>query len=108
MIFFRSGIVALAVAGAFVVAGCRFYDYQLRVHNGTTQTLLIRVNPHLTADGGKDAGIRYVREIEPGGEGVPVQWYGAPDNAIELLEPDCNVLGILHSQDGVTYSVTGI
>jgi len=94
-------IAALVI---FVAIGCERFDYQLRVHNGTARVLLVRVNP-----GYNEAQYHaFVREIEPGADGVPVAWHGSRENLVEVLDPSCKVLGTLHSQDGVTYTLPGV
>lgn len=98
----------LVVASSLLVTGCRLFDYQLRVHNGTTETWLVKANPHFRLENGADAGTYYVRVIEPGAEGVPLQWYGDKNNPVELLYPDCRSAGFLESQDGESYMVPGV
>ena len=95
--------MAFALAVSLVVAGCYAPDYQLRVHNGTAQTWWVRVAAH-----GHGTNVYAVAEVPPSADGVAVQWSGRPDSPVELLDEQCRSHGTFTSQDGVTYTVTGV
>jgi hypothetical protein len=46
--------------------------------------------------------------VNPGESGFALAWIGDTNVPIELLDKDCNVLGVFESSDGVEYTVKGV
>jgi hypothetical protein len=86
---------------SLVVIGCGDFDFKMTVANDSGQTLFIRV----------PAGVgdrHYVTRVDSGAHGMAVAWKGDRSVVIELLRPDCSLLGTFQSQDGVTFTVPSL
>jgi hypothetical protein len=70
------------------------------VTNDSTETWILRVQLLPT-----DPNRLFIARIEPGANGPAVEWKGARDVGVELLDENCTVIGTFLSQDGVTYAV---
>jgi len=79
----------LVLVAALLVVACSQFDYEFRIRNGTDQVWLIRVPV-----GGSYGQQLFVRRIQPGAEGLALQWNDTSTPTIELLEGDCNVAGV--------------
>ena len=78
--------LALAIL-VFVGSGCAHRaDYQLFVRNHSSEQWLIR-----TSVG--DGGMQRVVLVDPGSEGLALNWVGGREKQIELLMLDCTVVG---------------
>jgi hypothetical protein len=92
-------VAMLVIAGA---CGSRDYD-QLYVRNTSNETWLIRVPV-----GGEYPDNFFVTQVNPGADGVATRvWRGLPDDAIELLTRDCQIVGTLLRRDN-KYEVPGV
>jgi hypothetical protein len=78
-------------------------DHEMRVINQTSQTWLIRVDA-----GFRDSDAVNVAEVSPGADGVAVSWFGDQDKPVELLDRECNVVGVFGSDDGRVWRVPGV
>jgi hypothetical protein len=96
--------ILLVLAGA----GCSFHsafarDFELYVVNTSDTSWLVRVEA-----GYQDVDAHFVHSVGPGADGVAVSWWGDGNKPIELLDINCNVLGVFETTDGERWLVRGI
>ncbi len=79
----------MLIASMLVVVGCSQFDYQLRIANESDQVWLVRVSV-----GGSYGEEQFVRRLQPGAEGLALQWNETRTPTLELLREDCSIAGI--------------
>jgi hypothetical protein len=98
----RLAIVSLLVVLSIATAACKT-DYMLRVRNDSETEYYIRVAMDA------EPSDRYAVAFVPGDtEGVAVDWDGPRDRPIELLDQECNLIGVFETDDGVNFFVAGV
>lgn len=65
------------------------FDWMFVVRNDTNRILYLRA-PLSTE---RDETLQRVARVPPGSHGRSVEWFGAPDNEISVLDADCRLLG---------------
>jgi hypothetical protein len=99
-------VILLVALLAAAVSGCGLLtigfraDWWMHVRNDTEQPWLIRVQ-RLPSDPGN----LMVARVDPGADGPAVEWRGEQDVPVEILDSECNVMGVLTSSDGKNYAV---
>ena len=84
-----------------IVAGCGAGDYQFYVVNASDDTWVIRaMNQRGEYEGRYSTAI-----VKPGADGVGVAWLGEMNNPVELLDPDCVLIGTFAAGATGTYQV---
>ena len=76
----------MLIASMLVVVGCSQFDYQLRIANESDQVWLVRVSV-----GGSYGEEQFVRRLQPGAEGLALQWNETRTPTLELLREDCSI-----------------
>lgn len=85
-------------------AGCTAgKDFQFRVQNETDRAWLMRV-----VIGGAYGDQVGVARVGAGQSGVAFAWYGESDRQIELLEGNCDVVGVFAEAAPGVYTVEGV
>jgi hypothetical protein len=95
-------VVALLIVLPLVV-GCYGAACQLRIHNGSGQGWLIKINKPQT-----DETYDFVDRVEAGADGLTHGWDGGPVREIDVLDQDCQKVGTLRTLDGINYTVDEI
>lgn len=94
----RGGAIGSLLFVMAVTAGCGGADYQVVVDNQTDQAWMVRVPAN--ANDSEDETSVY--RVEPRKRGPAGFWKGMPDHLIEVLRPDCVLIGPLTAgPDGI-------
>lgn len=73
------------------------------VRNDSDRAWLIRVQMLPT-----DPDRYYVARVDPGADGPAVAWKGQADVPVEVLDSNCEVVGVFQTLDSTTYAVDGL
>lgn len=101
--FSRLVRLAAVVSAALILAACARADFKMYVQNGTDEVWLVRVPMGI-----EGANLFSVTSVEPHSEGVAAAWLGEQTVAVELLKPDCTVVGIFAPSVDLLFSVAGV
>lgn len=93
-------ILAGSMIACLIVAGCFRGDWWMYVANDTDHAVHLRVQEK---PGSPD--IYHVARVEPGADGPGVTWVGERDVPVEVLNAQCQLIGVLRTQDGTQYFV---
>jgi hypothetical protein len=99
--------VAFATLVVTLSCGCSLpgeADWTLRIENSTEPAWYLRVRNFI----GESDGLTRVTLVSGGASGRAIEWLGAKDVEIEVLDTDCNLVGTFTPRGGPEVAVEEI